>query len=219
VFHATDETYRWSRHEGHDTYYARYWLQTIRYLGQSKLLRDASPAELSIDRRQIPYGEVVPIRVRFHQAGLAPEPPEPLTVAIQPSNSAPRQLVLAPEGEDRSSFAGGVSDLEPGEYRVWLAAPNLEKPPPSRAFEVVSPAQEQARAMNAADLRRAAEVSSGQYYSVTDADRLPRDLPRGQRIRIESLPPEPIWNSPLVALAVVLLLSGEWILRKRAGLL
>jgi hypothetical protein len=37
-------------------------------------------------------------------------------------------------------------------------------------------------------------------------------------VRIEALPPEPIWNSPLVAALFVALLGSEWMLRKRWGL-
>jgi hypothetical protein len=39
------------------------------------------------------------------------------------------------------------------------------------------------------------------------------------QVRIESLPPVPIWNSSLLAGLSVVLIATEWLLRKRSGLL
>ncbi len=45
-----------------------------------------------------------------------------------------------------------------------------------------------------------------------------RDLPAGQQVPIESLPPAPLWNKwPVLTLFIVLLIT-EWILRKRRGM-
>jgi hypothetical protein len=72
--------------------------------------------------------------------------------------------------------------------------------------------------MDAAELRRAAQQTGGRFYTFETADRLPQDLPSGQRVVIETLPPRPLWNTwPVLALFLVLLV-GEWILRKRRGM-
>jgi hypothetical protein len=68
-------------------------------------------------------------------------------------------------------------------------------------------------------LRAAAQVSGGKYYTIATAGRLLEELPQGRPLRIESLPPKPIWNSPLVAGVFIGLLALEWALRKRAGML
>src|SRR5688572_9545487 len=64
LFHATDETWAWRFRVG-DVYFARYWVQTIRYLSRSKLLGKDRTAELSTDREEYPRGEPVRLRVRF----------------------------------------------------------------------------------------------------------------------------------------------------------
>jgi hypothetical protein len=43
-------------------------------------------------------------------------------------------------------------------------------------------------------------------------------LPPGRPVRIQTLPPRPIWNHPLVGLLLVGLLTAEWLLRRRSGL-
>jgi len=220
VFQATDESYRWSRYDGNDEYYARYWLQMIRYLSHSKLLSNRSPAEVILDRQNFVQGEVIPLRVRFWQPGLAPRPPEPLSVMIEQDAGTRQPITLQPDAKNPALFSGSVSGLSSGEYRVWVASPTLNPPPTSRAFTIAPPAQEQApRPMNSLELEQAAKISRGRFYTLRNIDRLISDLPRGQRVRIESLPPQPIWNSPNVAALFVLLLTTEWILRKRAGLL
>ena len=73
--------------------------------------------------------------------------------------------------------------------------------------------------MDAAELRLAAKISDGRFYTMKNIHRLRHHLPRGRRVRIESLPPQPVWNSPWLAAAFVGLLIGEWLLRKKAGLL
>jgi hypothetical protein len=52
-FHLTDETYRWAKHPDGDQFYARYWLQTIRYLSRSKLLGTNRNVEISSDQEPI----------------------------------------------------------------------------------------------------------------------------------------------------------------------
>ena len=73
--------------------------------------------------------------------------------------------------------------------------------------------------LEAQGLRAVAPQSPEAIGLYADALSLDGDLPRGRQVRIESLPPRPIWNAPLLAGLFVLLIGGEWLLRKRVGLL
>ena len=53
LFHATDDTWRWRYRVG-DVFFARYWVQAVRYLSRSKLLGKDHSVELSADRREYP---------------------------------------------------------------------------------------------------------------------------------------------------------------------
>ena len=73
--------------------------------------------------------------------------------------------------------------------------------------------------MDAAELRRAAEQTGGRFYTFETAQRVLEDLPPGRQVPIESLPPLPLWNAwPVLAMFLGLLI-GEWILRKRRGMI
>jgi hypothetical protein len=100
-----------------------------------------------------------------------------------------------------------------------MATPAVEGQPPAATFRVAAPPGELARTQtDLAEMKEAARISSGRVYRYQDAGNLLRDLPRGRQVRIESLPPEPLWNIPLLAAIFVTLVGSEWLLRKRWGL-
>ena len=72
--------------------------------------------------------------------------------------------------------------------------------------------------MDAAEMRRAARQTGGQFYTFETAGRLADDLPPGQQVPVETLPPRPLWNRWPVLAVFLGLLIGEWILRKRRGM-
>ncbi|MDX1945123.1 MAG: hypothetical protein SFU86_06935 [Pirellulaceae bacterium] len=219
LFHATDETYRWRFRAG-DVYFARYWVQAIRYLCRAKLLAAGRGAELTTDRDEYRRGDPVRLRVRFFDDRLAPQADDGVVVVIQRAGGERRAISLRRTAADRGIFEGVSSGLADGDYRVWIAAPTLEGQPPAQEFVISAPPGELARTrMDAAELAQAAKISLGKFYRFAEVDRLLADLPRGRQVRIESLPPRPIWNAPLLAGLFVLLIGGEWLLRKRLGLL
>ena len=95
----------------------------------------------------------------------------------------------------------------------------LEGRSPAADFLVVAPPGEFAHVeMNKAELERAAQETKGKLYTPATVARLFEDLPAGHQVPIESLPSLPLWNQwPLLALFLAVLI-GEWIVRKRLGL-
>ncbi len=218
VWHATDETYLWSRFRGSDLPYERYWTQTIRFLSRTRLLGGSRRVELVADRAQYHRGEPAALQVRFWDERTAPSADDGVVVVVEQSGGRRQRVKLQRDALRRGIFDGVVTNLAEGTYRAWLAAPSLEDKPPTAAFAVVPPPGEQARlVMDVADLRLAAETSQGRFEPLASASRLLEDLPRGRQVRIESLPSEPLWNSPWLAAICVLLLTGEWLWRRRVG--
>jgi hypothetical protein len=218
IFHATDESYMWSRVGGSDQYYERYWLQTIRYLSRTKLLGSNRSIEVVPDRSQYYRGETVPLQVRFYDERMAPVEDDGVAVLLERQQGRRQRIKLRRDSVRRGVFEGTVRNLAEGSYRVWVVVPRIDGKPPTWQFNVVPPPGEQAKLMmDAEDLRQAAQTSDGEFYTLATADRLIRDLPRGRQVRIESLPSTPVWNSPLLAGLFVILLIVEWLWRKRLG--
>lgn len=218
LFHASDETYRWRYRVG-DLYFARYWVQTIRYLCRAKLSDAGGPVVLVADRGEYAPGESVQLRVRFSDERLAPADDHGVTVVVELPGRQTQRLSLHRAAMGRGVFEGTISHPLPGNYHAWIAVPALEGQTPATDFTVTPPAGEFTRVrMDSAELRRAAEQSGGRFYTFETADRLAHDLPSGRQVPIESLPPRPLWNAwPLLALFLALLIA-EWILRKRRGM-
>jgi len=184
-------------------------------------LRDgARGVELVADRSEYRQGETVALRARFLDEHLAPGADDGVQVIVEQAGGPQRQATLARSPLSPGIFEGSLSGLPAGRYRAWIAAPPLAGPPQAQPFVVRASTDELARtALDARALRAAAQLAGGRYYSLDEAGRLPADLPPGRGARIESLPPQPVWNSPLLASLFVLLLTVEWALRKRCGLL
>lgn len=217
LFHATDETYRWRYRTG-DAYFARYWLQALRYLSRASLLGSSHQVELRSDRRQYLRGEPVTLRLRFFDERQAPQDEQRVTVAVEAADGERRMVTLTRQGLQRGDFASTVSGLAEGAYRAWLAAPVLDGPPQC-SFRVVAPPGELAQTRtNLAALRRVAQRSGGQAATWHEAQTLLDRLPPGRRVRVQTLPPRPIWNHPLAGMLLVGLLTTEWLLRRRSGL-
>ncbi len=219
IFHATDETWRWRFRAG-DAYLSRYWIQTIRYLSRSKLLGSNRQVELTADPSSARRDEAVRLRVRFLDDRLAPPQDDGVTVVLEREGGQRKQFNLHRDAAVRGLFEGTVSNLAQGRYRAWVAAPSLEGKPPAAQFDVIEPPGEKSRLdTDTADLRLAAEKTQGRFYTFETANKLLRDLPDGRQVRIESMPPQAVWNYPLLAGLFVVLLVSEWLLRKYVGLL
>ena len=219
LFHATDETWRWRYRIG-DVLFARYWVQSIRYLARSKLLGSDRNAEMTVDRREYRRGEPVRIRVRFVDERTAPSVDDGVAVVIEQKGNKSRRMKLHRTSASRGVFEGVFTGASEGNFHVYMVAPSPEGKAPSADFLVTAPPGEFQRVrMDVAELARAAEKTRGKFYRIQTASNLLNDLPDGRQVPFESLPPEVLWNQWWVLSLFLGLLITEWILRKRKGLL
>jgi hypothetical protein len=217
LFHAIDSTWRWRLGAG-DANFARYWVQTIRFLARGKLTSGRG-VQLLTDRREYHYGEPVQLRVRFLDLRLAPAGDEAVVLVDAPGQTR-RRVTLRRISAAQGVFEASLTDVLQGKYEVLLAEPQLSGSPPVARFSVTAPPGELARLqMDAAALGEAAETTRGKFYTIADADQLLADLPTGRRVPIENLPPISLWNRWWLLATFVGCLTTEWILRKRKGML
>ncbi len=218
IFHATDDTWRWRFRVG-DVFFARYWLQTIRYLSHTKLLGKDRSAELAADRREYKRGESVQLRVRFVDERLAPPGNDSVSIVVEQKGSKSHRVTLQRHATNRGVFEGVLSQPTEGSFHAWIASPTLPGAAPATDFVVVAPPGElEMLQMDATELRRAAEETKGRYYTFASASRLQDELPEPRPIPIETLPPLPLWNRWPILLLFLVLIVGEWITRKSHGM-
>jgi hypothetical protein len=225
LFFGFDETWLWQFREDL-LHFNQFWIQTVRYLARSHQGR----IEIRLDR-QTPYrcGEPIKVSVRFPDDAPAPGPEIGVKVTVErhpPKGSAQTEtevqtLTLAkPEGS-RATYEGLLTNTPEGEYHFWLREPVVTGEKPRAECRVLAPPTEMENVqMNQPDMELAAQQSHGRFYTLADADRLPAELPSGTRVTINAPgPPLLVWNHVLVFLLAILLITTEWILRKRVNLL
>ncbi len=213
VFHATDETFLWSRFQGSQQYYERYWMQLVRQLGRKRLAGDGDPVILTTDRREYEMGETATVRLRF----LSPQnvPATGVEIEWRSGDGRTDRLTLQRSIADPQWLVGRLPPLPPGSYELSIVQPVSVGRAVRATFHIRSAFGEQAH-MERDDraMRLAARISGGRVYEPDQLDELVKDLPKGRPTRVAALPPEPFWNRwPwLVLLAGVLL--AEWTLRR-----
>ncbi len=217
LYQAIDSTWRWRVGQG-ERFFARYWVQMIRFLARGKLEKGRG-VELTSDRREYRRGETAQLRARFLDAQLAPAGDD-VVVTIDSAGQARRRLKLHRNRAVAGVYEAPVADLTDGRYQVLMIEPQLPDNPPSVQFTVVAPPGEFARPeMDARGLAAAAEATHGKFYTLAEAEHILDDLPAGRRVPIQNLPPVPIWNRWWFLAAFLSCLTAEWILRKRKGML
>jgi hypothetical protein len=214
MFNAVDDTWHWRFRAG-DKYFGRFWIQTIRFLARSKLVGQKQ-AEVTTDRRRYQRNQPIQIRVRFPNPGLAP-PSGEVVVQVEKKGMGPRKLTLKVNPSARNVFEGALPQAPEGDYEIRLLPPPLlDGPVPLASFRVDAPASELEHVeMNEPELARAADLTKGKFYTPVTAAGLLNDLPKPQKVPLDTDPPIPLWNTwPVLALFLTLIVL-EWVLRKR----
>jgi hypothetical protein len=219
LFHATDETWRW-RYQVGDVFFARYWIQTIRYLSRTKLLGKDQVARLTTNRKQYDQGEPVRLRLEFTDPRQSPADGRDVTVLLRHSDQAERQLKLARSPANHDLFQATLDPLAAGNYQAVVVNPALAGEP-SASFHVrVSEVEFERTQMDAAELQGAADKTKGRFYTWQTVHTLLDDLPAGRHVPMKPTgPPMELWNRWPVLLLLLMVLVAEWTLRKRSGMI
>ena len=65
------------------------------------------------------------------------------------------------------------------------------------------------------EMIRVARLTGGKFYTPATASALLGDLPRPQKVPLDTDPPIPLWNTWPVLAAFLALITMEWVIRKR----
>jgi hypothetical protein len=231
LFFGFDDTWRW-RFRNFEEYFDRFWVQVIRVLSRTRVRR----VELKVSpKTTFRHGEKMTVVVRFPVEAPTPPPGRPVRVTLARSplaNSDGRPglgmtettiLTLARIPGPGIQYEATITRTPEGEYRFTLTDPEPQPglSPPSVAVRVLPPLNERDRVeMNMPDLAAAAALSNGGFYTLATADKLFDDMKNLQRVPLnQPCSPIELWSNPATYLLILLLLTTEWLLRKRERLL
>lgn len=227
-FQATDDTWRWRRHTGeflHDTY----WIQVARDLMPETRVARKRRLALRADRRVYTFGSPVRIQAEIFDSQLLAEQGPAFTVTltehIRPESGSALDVVgrlaLQRIGRDSNLFEGSWIPPRPGNYIVQAAeiAPDPADQPISVPLRVNRPDLESQRAQaNHAALERMASATNGKVLELDQLESGFGDI-QDRSIQIPDDIEEPLWDSKLVLVLFVTMISMEWATRKALGLL
>ena len=233
VFYSgTDETWRW-RFKVADTYHQRFWNQVGRWV--MRLPMSVQGQFVSIDSGKLVYqpGETIAIRSRLRNASGEPARQAAVEAIVTEvsqlssggDNAGGKVIAVVPLTEEPAIaglYTGQIRAPAAGNYHVTVVAPGLtnEALAVHSEFAVTEPESGEMDQLNCdeAVLRKLAEITRGQYLSESQGGQLVdllRPLSRGRIVENDTL----LWQSYWWFVPIVLLLSLEWWLRKRAGLI
>ncbi len=219
VFMGSDETWRW-RWNHQDKYFVRFWGQVIYQVGLPSLLGDnARRVQVALERSQATLGSKGSIFVRLLTKDHNPRTDKEVEATLdgysdKDNKISSRKVILTPVGKDRpGEYSALLVHDRAGRYELKVNNPE----PYSYSFRVeVPPGHElEDTGMAEKSLREMARISGGQFYREEDLYRLPDDIvPRTMAYRDR----QEVMLYPLGLALFVLLITGEWLLRKFANL-
>ena len=236
-FQATDDTWRWRRHTGeflHDAY----WVQVARELIPRSRVGQSRRAVIRTDRALYDYGTPARVQIQVLDSQLLAEQAQSIPVTIveplrtgtdpqkedRPADNTPSvvgRLDVYRLGGDSNIFEGSWTPPRPGSYfaqALDLVAYASQRDV-SAPFRVRAPDLEARRPeADHAMLERIASATNGR---VLDLDELESGFStiRDRSVQIPDDIAEPLWDSKLVLMLFVGMISMEWITRKVLGML
>lgn len=215
-FLAFDGTWRWRRYG--EAVFDRFWIQTVRYLAEGRVLGGTRRAVLLTESDQYAVGDAVGVTARLLDERFEPIRRDQVIVAVQ-VESERSELMLTPQRDRPGWYEGHFVPNRTGAYQVTLRAPTTAADEPeevSREVLVARPNMEVLKPqMNRDELVTLAQRSAGgKYFHVDEAAQLPAVIAdMHEEIPIRSRP-QTLWDRGFTLALLLGLLTTEWFLRK-----
>ncbi len=215
LFLAFDETWTFRYHWG-PRYHERFWRNAIRWLALGRLRSGDRRYRLEVARSSYDLGVRAPIEARVLDEDYRPSEAQTQEVRWSAPDGQPQTLVLSAAEGRPGVFRGALDPDRTGVWRVWIEKESERIS--SAEFEVVIPSLESADPTpDPTALAELSALTSGLALDPARAGELWRAKLAGGEERRDPISArlDDIWDHWVALLAVLAVLSAEWILRKR----
>jgi hypothetical protein len=198
-----------------DRSYDFFWRQTVRWLATGA----ADPVSASVPDAAEP-GDAVDISVDARDRAFTPLNDASVETTLTAPGGEAKPMPMRPTASAAGRFVATFTPAEAGLYRVHAEARRGQEAlgVSDRWFYVGGSDREFADPrLNEGFLRRIARETGGQYLHASEAAKAVSLL---QAAVPENLEPErrDLWHEPWAFAAMIVILSAEWVLRRRWGL-
>ncbi len=216
-FSAVDETWRWFYMKGAFDF-NRFWGNTIRFLSRAHLYRGSKRYKLISDASEYHQGETVHLTAFAKDKNFEKQRTKTQRVMIVPPEGKAKvvEFPLKSDGEYSWSF----KPTKDGHYQAWIVGD--EGLTGSRyaliSFDVryVDP-ERQDSAVDVETMKEIARASGGAHFILADAADVLNRL-KSDTTRRSSITTVPLREKPWLPLILILLMTTEWLIRKRTNM-
>ncbi len=199
-----------------DMAHAIFWRQTLR-----GLLDDVPErVEVATIPERVGPGEVVTVRARVADDTFGDVNDASVVVTVTPPLGEPYDVTLDRVPREEGTYVGRFTATDAGPYALATAARRFTDTtfaaPQILLADTLGVDMERAE-LRTPLLRQIAEETGGRYYPLADAERLVDDVQLTES-GITVRDARDLWDAPIVFLALLALLVGEWGLRRHWGL-
>ena len=215
MFLAAEDIWRWRFYRG-ESVFDTFWVQCLRELARSRKLGQRK-ASISSDRLVYELGQQAEVGVRVLEPDTASRLGQKLVARLREVDTGDtRPVELLRVGED-ATWSSRIQTDRVGRFELIIEDPALGDL--RSAIEVIVPRLELANPrIDSSVVARLAADTGGVVLRPEQIDSVPALLPSAART-LAIVSTQPLWNAPVVLMFLVTVLAGEWILRKRSGML
>ncbi len=217
MFSAIDDTWRWRYYHGAPLYKS-YWLEMMRELARQRVFGGSHGIVLRMQTPRVQVGQSNRIFLSVRDPQLISQMPASVPVMLT-SASGRQTIVLSPISSSHRQFEGEVTPWAVGHYTL-TAKPGI-LPAAVKPVEMDVAASRREFTILTADpaaLARLVAGTGGTVVPLAGQSIMARLIP-DRSVEVAIRQSRQLWNKPWALALLVLLLTVEWILRKRAGLI
>jgi hypothetical protein len=195
--------------------YSDFWTQLIRWLVSRSDFLPGQNVSLKTDHLNYSPGEAVNLMAFVR--GKKPDSLAP--VSITGPDGQPVKVSLSKAGGKQADFLGVFRPKAPGDYIATLATQTRSGGQITVPFAVFERREEDLN--TSADpglMRQIAMAGGGEELTLDQLNGLPAKLKEAQALLVTKTEPQSAWDRWWVLAIILGILSAEWILRRRMGM-
>jgi uncharacterized membrane protein len=217
---AGDDLWQWAfgayPFGGDDSYYRKFWSGTIRWL--SSVRTQADQVSVTTSKQTYSRDEKVRVKAYIYNENYDPVNDAQIKAQVQTPAKATRDLIFTLEENGR--YSAEFSPTMDGNYKIGVEGQRngslIGKS--STEFIVQTATLEFLNTqLNEPLLKEIADISGGSYDKISNISNLPSSI-KETKDKVISIRERSIWDNAFVLIIVMALLTTEWFIRKKKGL-
>jgi hypothetical protein len=222
VYLGFNGTWRWKSEGANSEFFARFWLQTVRYLIEGRLLEGKRRGYVATEKVRYQRKDLVVVSAEFNDSQSKPIAVPEIAANVSIDGRLAEPITLKPLPNRPGHYQATLTPLNLGRHVLSVKLPDdpSSEPTMTTAFFVTPPSAEiRDLRLNKAKLRELAAKSKGKYFEMDEYASLTAEIPDKSRPLEVSGKSLPLWDKAYLLGLLVVLLCIEWSVRKYFKLL